>query len=62
MEEVLEYLTTNFEISIRNHMNDRMVEGSQNFERGWVVYYDEYNVILESEDMDEVIDCFNFEY
>ena len=62
MEDVLEYLTINFDVSIRNHINDRMVEGSQNFERGWVVSDDEYNVVLESEDIDEVIDCFNFEY
>jgi hypothetical protein len=62
MEDLLEYLLCNTGYTLKNESNQREVNGSLNSE-GWCVYEgaDLINEILDSENIDKVIKCFNFE-
>ena len=63
MEEILECLLHNEELTVRNGNNMREVSLSMDLEDGWCVYEngDSTNPILESTNIDAIIDCFNFE-
>jgi hypothetical protein len=66
MENILEYLLYNSELTVRNDNNGREVSASLNLEVGWCVYASEFdggkmNVILESSNKDAILDCINFE-
>jgi nitrate reductase NapAB chaperone NapD len=66
MEDILEYLLYNSELTVRNENNSREVSVSLNLEDGWCVYASEFdggkmNVILESSNKDAILDCINFE-
>jgi hypothetical protein len=63
MEDILEYLLYNSELTVRNENNGREVSASLNLEEGWCVYAngDSMNPILESSNKDAILDCINFE-
>jgi len=63
MEDILEYLLYNSELTVRNENNGREVSVSLNLEDGWCIYESEENTtpILESVNKDAILDCFNFE-
>lgn len=63
MEDILEYLLYNSELTVRNENNMREVSVSLNLDEGWCVYVngDSMNPILESSNKDAILDCINFE-
>lgn len=63
MEDILEHLLYNYELTVRNENNMREVSGSLNLDEGWCVYTngDSMNPILESSNKDAILDCINFE-
>lgn len=63
MEDILEYLLFNTELTVRNENNMREVSASLNLEDAWCVYEngDSSNPIFESSNKDAVLDCINFE-
>lgn len=62
MEEILDYLLYDSDLTVRNENNMREVSMSLNLDDGWCVYAngDTMNPILESSNKYEVLDCFNF--
>jgi len=63
MEDILEYLLYNEELTLRNENNMREVSMSLNLDDGWCVYAngDSMNPILESSNKDAILDCMNFD-
>ena len=63
MEEILEYLLYNPDLTVRNENNMREVSMSLNLEDAWCVYGngDSIYPILESSNKDAILDCINFE-
>jgi hypothetical protein len=63
MEDILEYLLYNSELTVRNENNMREVSASLNLEDAWCVYSegDSRNPILECANKDAILDCINFE-
>jgi hypothetical protein len=63
MEDILEYLLYNPELTVRNENNMREVSMSLNLDGGWCIYTngDSMNPILESSNKDAILDCINFE-
>ena len=63
MEDVLEYLLYNSEYTLKNNQNEREVCVSDNCQ-GWIITKKEFEndiILIDSEYIDEVIDCFNFQ-
>ena len=63
MEDILEYLLYNSELTLRNENNMREVSASLNLEEAWCVYFkgDSKNPILECSNKDSILECINFE-
>jgi hypothetical protein len=62
MEEILEYLLYNENLTVRNENNMREISMSLNLDDAWCVYEngDSSSLILESSNIHKVLDCFNF--
>lgn len=62
MEDILEHLLCYTNLTVRNEENMREVSASLNLEDGWCVYQngDSINPILESSNINAVLDCFDF--
>jgi hypothetical protein len=61
MEDILEILLYNQDLTVRNEQNMREVSMSQNLDDGWVIYEngDSMNPVLESADKELILNYFN---